>query len=109
MITKSNLYENLPQPAVTENFETLLKNSGFSLERIVSHAHATPEGVWYDEELAEWVLLLQGSASLRVENQPEPILLAPGDYVHIPSHLRHRVEWTDEHQATVWLALHYRA
>jgi cupin 2 domain-containing protein len=27
--------------------------------------------------------------------------------VHIPAHKRHRVEWTDSCQPTVWLALHY--
>ena len=33
----------------------------------------------------------------------------PGDFVHIPAHVRHRVEWTDPHGQTVWLALHYTA
>jgi cupin 2 domain-containing protein len=35
-------------------------------------------------------------------------ILQPGDYVHIPAHRRHRVEWTEVGQTTVWLALHYR-
>ena len=28
--------------------------------------------------------------------------LNPGDFVNIPAHTRHRVEWTDEKQSTVW-------
>jgi cupin 2 domain-containing protein len=34
-------------------------------------------------------------------------VMRPGDYVHIPAHQRHRVEWTEPDQKTVWLALHY--
>jgi len=33
--------------------------------------------------------------------------LEEGDYVHIRPHVRHRVEWTDPEQETVWLAVHY--
>jgi cupin 2 domain-containing protein len=33
--------------------------------------------------------------------------MEPGDHVHIPAHRRHRVEWTDPAQATVWLAVHH--
>jgi cupin 2 domain-containing protein len=45
---------------------------------------------------------------LRFEDEPEPRLLRPGDYLLIPAYRRHRVEWTDPTQPTVWLALHYR-
>jgi cupin 2 domain-containing protein len=34
--------------------------------------------------------------------------MGPGDHVHIPAHRRHRVEWTDPAQPTVWLAVHHR-
>ena len=27
--------------------------------------------------------------------------------VNIPAHRRHRVEWTDPHEPTIWLAVHY--
>ena len=30
-----------------------------------------------------------------LEGRAEPIRLAAGDYVHLPAHTRHRVEWTD--------------
>jgi cupin 2 domain-containing protein len=107
MIKKNNLFDQPAKPTTTECFETLLESTGLRLERIISHAHATPEGEWYDQDRLEWVLLLQGSACLRVEGESELVLLEPGDYLHLPSHLRHRVEWTDDKQATIWLALHY--
>jgi cupin 2 domain-containing protein len=34
--------------------------------------------------------------------------MRPGDYVNLPAHCRHRVEWTDPERETVWLALHDR-
>ena len=35
----------------------------------------------------------------------EPIAMNPGDFVKIPAHTRHRVEWTTQDEATVWLAV----
>ena len=55
----------------------------------------------------ECVVLLSGSAGLLFEDKAELCVMHPGDYVHIPAHRRHRVEWTDPEQKTVWLALHY--
>ena len=77
------------------------------LERIISSGQATPAGQWYDQEQHEWVVLLSGAAGLRFEGEEGLRILSPGDFVNIPAHTRHRVEWTDEKQSTVWLALHY--
>ena len=46
---------------------------------------------------------------LRFEGEAEVRALAPGDFVHIPAHKRHRVEWTAADEPTVWLALHYES
>ena len=53
-------------------------------------------------------MLLSGAARLRLAEEAEARRLAPGDWVDIPAHCRHRVEWTDPDQPTVWLAVHYR-
>lgn len=102
-----NLFGNAPQNLVEEHFETLLAGSTFRLERIISKTQATPEGQWYDQAWSEWVLLLKGSAGLRIAGVVEVMVLKPGDYVYLPAHLRHRVEWTDPRTETVWLALHH--
>ena len=86
----------------------LLATGNFRLERIVSNGQATPPGEWYDQDTHEWVALLSGGAGLRFEDEAEPRVLRPGDYLLIPAHRRHRVEWTDPGTPTVWLALHYR-
>jgi len=53
------------------------------------------------------VLLLAGAARLRFADEAAPRSLKAGDFVDIAAHRRHRVEWTDPGQSTVWLALHY--
>jgi len=102
-----HLLENIPDELPEELFETILAQSDFKLERIVSRGHATPAGHWYDQVADEWVLLVKGCAGLRIENQEEEILLQPGDYILLPAHCRHRVEWTDPENDTIWLVLHY--
>jgi cupin 2 domain-containing protein len=91
-----------------EVFEALIETLDVKLERIVSRGHATPAGQWYEQSTDEWVAVLRGSASLRFEDESEPVVLRPGDHVLILAGRRHRVEWTDPAQPTVWLALHYR-
>lgn len=106
-MTKQNIFSNIPKGLEEEFFEQLLSNEVVTLERIVSCGQATPAGEWYDQEQNEWVILLTGGAGLVFEGVPETINMGPGDYVHIPAHVKHRVEWTDEECTTVWLALHY--
>ena len=101
-----SIFSGIPDRAKDELFETLWKTDHFQLERIVSFGRGTPPGKWYDQPADEWVILLKGSAGLLFEGQEELTVLHPGDYVHIPAHRRHRVEWTAGEQETVWLALH---
>ncbi len=105
------MIKNLFAPAVRstagELFETLLRTRAFTLERIVSFGQATPAGAWFDQDRDEWVALLSGSAGLLFENEVKARTLKPGDYLLIPAHVRHRVEWTERGVETVWLALHY--
>jgi len=103
-----NIFSMIPQSLKEELLEILLATKGFRMERIVSEGHATPEGEWYDQETAEWVILLKGGAALLFEGEAAPRTMSPGDYVFIPPHSRHRVEWTDKNEKTVWLAFHYK-
>ena len=102
-----NLFDTANIPLEEEFFEDMLHTSKFRLERIISKGHATPEDSWYDQEQNEWVLLLQGKAALRFEGTDVLSILCPGDYLLIPAHHRHRVEWTAADVETVWLALFY--
>ncbi|WP_295002563.1 cupin [uncultured Dechloromonas sp.] len=103
-----NLFAELPaSPRPDELFQELLKRPGLRIERIVSTGQASPPGFWYDQPEGEWVLLVQGEASIRFADMPEALALKPGDFLEIAPHRRHRVEWTHPQLTTVWLAIHY--
>jgi cupin 2 domain-containing protein len=104
----SNIFSEIPYFTLDEISETLLKTEAFKLERIVSSGQRTPEGEWYDQDTDEWVILLSGSAGLLFEDEEEVFIMNAGGYVHIAPHQRHRVEWTDPEEKTVWLALHFK-
>jgi cupin 2 domain-containing protein len=102
-----NLFSNIPDDLADELLETLLDAESVRIERIVSHGHASPEGFWYDQEQHEWVVVLRGAARLQFDDDDKLVEMRPGDYVNIPAHKRHRVEWTIPDAPTVWLAVHY--
>ncbi|MDO9141549.1 MAG: cupin domain-containing protein [Methylobacter sp.] len=104
----TNIFNNIPTQLPEELFQSLLKRGGLHIERIVSQGHVTPAGQWYDQTSDEWVLLLQGQA-LIVYPDHQSIRLMPGDYLLIPAHKRHRVEWTQPDVDTIWLAVHLPA
>jgi cupin 2 domain-containing protein len=85
----------------------LLSAESVRIERIVSFGQKSPEELWYEQQENEWVLLLEGAATLRFE-AGSPVNLKPGDHLNISSGTRHRVEKTDENARTVWLAVFYK-
>jgi cupin 2 domain-containing protein len=106
-VRKGNIYTDIPDRVPEEILQTLVQSGGVRVERIISEAHASPEGFWYDQEESEWVIVLRGSAGLRFDGKEEVLALGPGDWVDIAAHVKHRVEWTDPEQKTVWLAVFY--
>jgi cupin 2 domain-containing protein len=102
-----NLLRGVARELPEELVEVLLAAGPFRVERIVSRGHASPAGFWYDGPQHVWVLLVSGAARLRFEDEDADVELMAGDYVNIPAHRRHRVEWTAPDVDTVWLAIHY--
>lgn len=97
----------LPFPLPNEElFETLIESRSIRVERILSTGQTTPIGQWYDQERSEWVILLQGTAEIAYEDG-EKVHLKAGDYLLIPPHQKHRVEFTSEDPPCIWLAIHY--
>ena len=103
----ANLFTDLPTTLPEELVEVLAENQHVRIERIVSTGHASPEGFWYDQDEAEWVVVLKGEAKLLFEDGAS-VEMTPGDHVLIPAHRKHRVEWTMPDEPTVWLAVFYR-
>ena len=103
-----NIFANIHQNNDQEFIEELIKGRDFRIERNVSRGQASPTGFWYDQEEDEWVLLISGNACIQLEGQAENLVLAPGDHLHIPAHTKHRVEWTDPTNETIWLAVFWK-
>ncbi len=104
MIIK-NIFKNIPESIPEEIIETISETESIRIERIISNGHSSPSGFWYDQDKDEYVILLKGSAGLLFEGEKEALVMRPGDYVDIPAHVRHRVEWTDPDKETIWLAV----
>ena len=102
-----NLFSALPSKLPVKLVVRLAESKHVRIERIVSTGHASPKGFWYDQQEAEWVVVLKGEAKLLFQGDAQPIHLKPGDHVTIPAHRRHRVEWTTPDEPTVWLAVFY--
>jgi cupin 2 domain-containing protein len=102
-----NLLRDLPDARRDEVAERLAGGGAARIERIVSHGQASPRGFWYDQDEAEFVMLLAGAARLRFADGAV-VALEAGDWADIPAHRRHRIEWTDPDRPTVWLVVFYR-
>lgn len=101
----TNLLTTIPAHSEAEISDDLVVGRGVRIERIVSYGQASPEGLWYDQDMAEWVVVLSGHAKLTIAGEDETRPLGPGDAVFLPARCRHRVAWTDPACPTVWLAV----
>jgi len=104
---KGNLYEKIPKNLSKELFDKIISKNNIKIERIVSKKHATPKGKWYDQSKNEFVLLIKGKAELKfIENKKiKKLKMSKGNYINIPSRLKHRVEKTSKE--TIWLTVSY--
>jgi len=100
-----NLFAAIPNDLSEELIEVLAENEHVRIERIISHGHVSAEGFWYDQDQNEWAVVLSGAARLRFED--DIVEMKAGDYINIPAHKRHRVEWTTPDEPTIWLAVFY--
>ncbi len=46
----------------------LVQGEHVTIERIVSEGHTSPESGWYEQKRHEWVIVLQGAATILFEN-----------------------------------------
>jgi cupin 2 domain-containing protein len=103
----ANLFANIPAELPDELFETLASSGAVRVERIISRGHASPEGFWYCQEQAEFVLLLKGETQLTFAEPLHSQRLVPGDWLVIEAGCRHRVDWTASKGDTLWLAVFF--
>ena len=104
-IRVDNIFAGASAVVSEENFLTLFESDSVKIERIVSHAHSSPPGFWYDQAEEEWVILMRGEATLEFADG-DLVELKEGHYLAIAPHVKHRVKQTAPQ--TVWLALHMK-
>jgi cupin 2 domain-containing protein len=99
----NNIFAGASAGTGKEDFLMLFESNAVKIERIVSHAHSSPAGFWYDQPHNEWVMLVRGGAILEFADG-ELVKLKEGDYLAIPPHVKHRIRETE--LETIWLAVH---
>ena len=98
-----NIFD-LPTLPLQEELTTILaKGKNIRVERIISTGQTSD---WYDQEEADFVVLLDGNAEIEFENKPH-IALQKGDTLIIAPHERHRVSYTSADPPCVWLCVFY--
>jgi cupin 2 domain-containing protein len=108
MTETGNIFADIPAKLPAEQIVPLLTTANVRIERIVSRGHSSPPDFWYDQNESEWVIVLEGAATLLFDGDSAPRTLKRGDYIHIPARVRHRVTSTDAVMPTVWLAVYAR-
>ncbi|BAQ60679.1 hypothetical protein GM3708_1085 [Geminocystis sp. NIES-3708] len=99
---KDNIFSNTPSLITGEIFSELLKCRNVVIQKIVSSDK--PDHIIYNQPQDEWVILLQGKATLQLENNI--INLTSGDYLFIPANTCHQVTKTSTNPYCIWLAVH---
>ena len=94
-----NIFDSIT-PQNAEIFTTLLEHKNIKINRIVSSSDIQP--IEYMQEEDEWLVLLEGEATLRIKNEEKK--LNKGDTLFIPAKVSHSVLKTSK--GTVWLTVH---
>ena len=96
-----NLFD-LPKLVPAEEETTILTDhKNVRIERIVSTGQVSD---WYDQRETEFVLLLDGNATIEYENR-KMIALSKGDTLVIQPHEKHRVCYTSSEPPCIWLCV----
>jgi len=98
-----NIFE-LPRLPLNEELTTILAESdSVRIERIISTGQTTD---WYDQDETEFVLLLDGNATLDFDDGQQ-VELGKGDWLTIKPHRRHRVTFTSTQPPCIWFCVFY--
>ncbi|MCY4177674.1 MAG: cupin domain-containing protein [Endozoicomonadaceae bacterium] len=100
-----NIYDDVNSMAAEEEVITcLLQHKNIRIERIISSGQITPEDKPYYQNQDEWIVVLQGKATIQLEDKQT--VLNAGDTLFIPRHTYHRVTYTSAEPKVIWLAVH---
>jgi cupin 2 domain-containing protein len=97
---RGQLREGSTAPRAAEDVDRLLEQDGVVVEQILSGTLAAP--VDYRQEHDEWVVLLEGHATLLVDG--ERVELNARDWLYVPALVEHTLVSTTP--GSSWLAIH---
>lgn len=99
-----NLFSPTTYPSPNnESFTKLLEHKNITIEQILSSS--VNNGKWMQDAQDEWVVLLQGEATLQYETKDSQTLTA-GDFTFIPAQTKHCVVSTSPQ--AIWLAIYIK-
>lgn len=99
-----NIFSKPSKIQNNEGLDILYYSRNTRIERIVSIGHVSPEGFWYNQSEDEFIILVQGSAKLKFEDEEE-ITLNAGDSLLIPASTKHRVTYTSSEPQCIWICV----
>ena len=102
-----NIFSDIPLDFKEEFIEPLVKDSNVKIARIVSRGHRSARDFWYNQDVNEFVLVLEGEAKLKFKDEKKIAHMRKGDYMIIPVHKEHRIQWTSKNEDTLWLTVHF--
>jgi Uncharacterized conserved protein, contains double-stranded beta-helix domain len=97
----TNIYKIEKLPMVEELVTVLKKDKNIRIERIISAGQVSD---WYDQSEEEYVILLEGRATVLYADNTS-ITLKKGDTLFIPAHKKHKISYTSESPACIWLCI----
>ena len=119
-----NIYDKIPESITEEIIEIMYQNPHCKVERIISNGQITTENEWYDQDQEEWIILVQGEATILIEKLQEEssdkcnilncnikeescdkVHMVKGDTLLIKSHQKHRVIYTSQNPLCIWLCV----
>ncbi len=99
-----NIFDLPSLPLHDELVTILQENNKIRIERIISTGQTSG---WYDQDEAEFVVLIEGFAKLEFENDCF-LSMKKGDTILIHPHQLHRVAHTSMHPPCIWLCVFYK-
>ena len=95
-----NILKDIKPPKNGENFTTLLNHKNVKIVRIISSNKL--DIVEYIQDEDEWILILEGSATIIMNNQKYNLI--QGEILFISSKTKHTIKNVEN--GTIWLAIH---
>lgn len=102
--TQDNIFDVNPKSSNEEIFKELYASKNVTIEKILSYGQTTPISEPYIQDHDEWVLIIEGSAKLKLRDKEYS--LVKGESLFIPKGVKHWVTYTEN--PTIWLAVHIK-